>query len=1134
MKLLSLSILLACFVPAAVLAKEPIRLANNPALSPDGQMLAFDWNGDLWTVPITGGTARQLTFHPGKDRQPKFSPDGKQLAFVSEREGSPQVYVMPAMGGAPRQVTFHTAGYTLEDWFPDGQALLVSSQRDHFWRHAERFFKVSIHERKAEQLLFDDYGRFGQLSPDGNRLLFVREGPAWWRKGYRGSQAAQIWQFDLKSKEFQKLCGDDRGNIWPLWKPDGKGFYYVSGQGGSFNLWEYREGSKEARPVTTFTDDSVVFPCISRDGSTIVFRHLFDFYSLKPGNSESPRKIDIFCDTDRPAEQKQRRVLTQATAVAFSSDGLEIAFIAGGDLWVMDTELREPKQVTKTPEEERFPVFAPDGESLLVVSDQGGQCDIWKITRSDREKYWWQNEQFHQEQLTNDPEVETNLKWSPDGKRFAYVKGGGDLWARDAKGTEVRRLVKSWNAPDYDWSPDGQWIVYAVYDNDFNRDIWIQPLDNSRPPFNVSRHPNNDNDPVWSPDGKVIAFTGRRSGDEVDIYYVWLQEEDHDKGSRDRNLEKALEKMRKSRSAPKSSTASPKSEFQTGDGPGPKGDNRKPKVVIDFDRLHERVRRVTLPDSTEENLFFISDKAKLAFSGMVEGRRGTYTIDIPDDLQPKLLTAQTGTQARWLRQSNQIVWLSNGLPASLPVTAGAASAPSPTSNAPPGGGRLARSRGTPPVPAPSAPPPSESNTSSTPSGYRFQAYQEVEIPRKNAAVFDLCWRTMRDQFYDERLGNRDWSAIRIKYRDLAAQAPDLETLGAVVNLMLGELNASHLGFTTGALSRPDPDAPPPAEDAWRISTAHFGLRFDPAFEGPGLKVRDVLPDSPAAARKVRILPGEVVLAINGVPVHPTLDLTTVLNGPLNRDFFLRVQDATGKEREVTLRPISFQQARRLLYEKWLADNRKLVDELSHGTLGYLHINAMSMPSFYRFEQELYAAGAGKDGLVIDVRENGGGSTADHLLTALTQPVHAITVPRGGGPGYPQDRKVYATWSKPIVVLCNQNSFSNAEIFSHAIKTLKRGPLVGVPTAGGVISTGGTAIMDVGFLRLPFRGWFTIGDGEDMELNGAVPDHLIWPEPGQIPVGKDVQLEKAVDVLRTEVKAWRERPQPKLKKATQRK
>ncbi len=192
-----------------------------------------------------------------------------------------------------------------------------------------------------------------------------------------------------------------------------------------------------------------------------------------------------------------------------------------------------------------------------------------------------------------------------------------------------------------------------------------------------------------------------------------------------------------------------------------------------------------------------------------------------------------------------------------------------------------------------------------------------------------------------------------------------------------------------------------------------------------------------------------------------------------------------------------------------------------------------MPSFYRFEQELYEVTGGKDGIVIDVRENGGGFTTDHLLTVLTQPVHAITVPRGGTRGYPQSRRIYATWEKPIVVLCNQNSFSNAEIFSHAIKTLRRGKLVGVPTSGSVISTGSQSIMDVGSLRIPFRGWYVHGTGEDMEHNGAVPDHIVWPWPGQLPAGTDVQLEKAIDLLKRDVARRAAQPQATIRKASER-
>jgi tricorn protease len=372
---------------------------------------------------------------------------------------------------------------------------------------------------------------------------------------------------------------------------------------------------------------------------------------------------------------------------------------------------------------------------------------------------------------------------------------------------------------------------------------------------------------------------------------------------------------------------------------------------------------------------------------------------------------------------------------------------------------------------------------------------------------------MRDGFYDERLGNRNWDAIRRKYADAAAEAPDPEGLATVVNLMLGELNGSHLGYSASSgrvTSRPVPGAGPAGPPSrWNVVTAHLGLRFAPDYRGPGLKVKDVIGDSPADRRKSKVLPGEIILSIDGVTVDPSMDLTRVLNGPIDRDIQLVVRDAVGKERTISLRPITYGAASRLLYEQFIKDCRKSVDAASRGRLGYLHIRG------------------------IDVRNNGGGSTTDHLLTALTQPVHAIAVPRGGGPGYPQDRMIYATWNKPIVVLCNQNSFSNAEVFSHAIKNLKRGQLVGVTTAGGVISTGGTGIMDVGFLRMPFRGWYTINDGEDMELHGAVPDHLIWPQPGELPAGKDVQLNKAVEVLLKDVDAFLAKPRPKLKKSSER-
>jgi tricorn protease len=333
--------------------------------------------------------------------------------------------------------------------------------------------------------------------------------------------------------------------------------------------------------------------------------------------------------------------------------------------------------------------------------------------------------------------------------------------------------------------------------------------------------------------------------------------------------------------------------------------------------------------------------------------------------------------------------------------------------------------------------------------------------------------------------------------------------------MLGELNGSHLGFWTSEREW--------SRKGWQAVTAHLGVTFDDAWRGPGRRVKEVIRNSPAHREASRLRPGELVLSVNGEPLDPGRDLARVLTGRLERDLMLEVRGKNGKQRTVALRPISYPAFRSLLYEHWIEKSRARVDELSRGRLGFLHVRGMGWRSFERYEAELYKVGHGKDGLIIDVRDNGGGYTTDHLLTSLTQPVHAITRSRGGGPGYPQGRMVYARWSKPIVVLCNQNSFSNAEIFCHAIRSLKRGTLVGVRTGGGVISTGGTSVMGFAHLRLPTRGWFLLEDGQDMELNGCVPHSVIWPQPGEIPHGIDRQLDKAVELLVDEIAALPQRP-----------
>lgn len=505
--------------------------------------------------------------------------------------------------------------------------------------------------------------------------------------------------------------------------------------------------------------------------------------------------------------------------------------------------------------------------------------------------------------------------------------------------------------------------------------------------------------------------------------------------------------------------------------------------MIDFGNLHERIHRISIPNVSERSLFWFKDGKTLAFSASINGVSGTYTVEINTRLTPKKISSSTGGLIQQIGSTNKVGWLSSGKPGTL-------------------------------------------TDKGTSESFRFSVQQELAVEDWYRAGFDVAWRLMNDNWYDDNYGNRNWSEIRRKYSDAAANSPNHKAFAEVVLLMLGELNGSHLGFYPRSSATA-------STQAWRDTTAHLGVRFVSNFKGPGLKVRDVILQGPVDRDESRISPGETVLSIDGTAVDPAMDLTLLLNGRLDRDIELKVQSKDGNERTINLRPVSYSSARARLYPQFEKETHQRVEKLSKGKLGYIHIQGMNLSSFLEFERQLYNVGYGKDGLIIDVRENGGGSTTDHLLTVLTQPRHAITVPRGGGRGYPHDRKIYATWNKPVIVLCNQNSFSNAEIFSHAIKNLERGKVVGVTTAGGVISTGAASVMDLGTIRQPFRGWFLL-DGEDMELNGAKPHVELWPAPGELPQGIDRQLEKAVELLKKDVRKYRRKKQPKLQKATERK
>jgi tricorn protease len=1056
-----------------------ITMASWPSMSPDGKTIAFEWRDDLWSVAVAGGMAERLTAHPARDSFPVYAPDGKTIYFCSTRAGFLQLFSMPAGGGPATQHTFHSEGASLEDITPDGTRALVRGLRDEPGFRPERLIEIDLRRETPESYLFNEKGQSARYSPDGKQVLFCREGEQLYRKGYHGPRASSIWRYDLATKAFTAMVKEETESRSPLWWPDGKGFYYVSERDGTFNLWSRDFVTGKDEQLTTFKDDGVIRPNISEDGSVILFRRGFHLWTLKPGGK--PEQLKIRQREDLPDTTKELRKITGTVDADFTASGLEYVFCAEGELWTSDTVLREPNRITHTDGREQDAVFSPDGQWIYYLKDDGIDCNVWRVRRKHEKEFWWRAGSFQHEQVTQGNEPKRRMKLSPDGTRLAYVSGGGDLWVANSDGSSPELLFKCWDAPTFDWSPDSGWLVFAAQDQNFNRDIYITPADGSIEPFNLSRHPDFEGSPTWSPDGRRIAFTGRRLNNEMGLFYVDLKIEEAVRSTRDRREIDAESAMRDDplyrqeeggddeadEPDEKKTTESIPQTVVPEETPLPEKPKRK-RMRIDFDGLSDRIVRLNTRGIEPERLMWSGDSKTIFFQSKNSSTDKLFRIEARDGASMADEADFRGLPIR-IEKDGTLYWIVDRTPAVLKK------------------GKLTR--------------------------YPIAARLVRDRVSHQRLWFRSVWRTLRDRFYDPSMNGREWEKMLAKYEDAAANAPDSPTFDGIVGMMLGELNASHLTFISAVWPTPWEN-----EGAEFLSTRHLGIRFQRHGAGDPLTVGSVISGSPAALCKPPVQPGDTIVKINGRAIDGSMPLHRFMNGRLDRDISLVVRDKAGKEHSHELNPISYERARELAEAQVVLDNRKRVEEISQGRLGYVHIARMYWDEFEQFEREIYAAGHGKEGLVIDIRDNGGGFITDHLLTVLCQPRHAVTIPRGGGPGYPQDRKVYASWHKPLVVVCNQNSFSNAEIFAHAIKTLKRGPLVGVTTAGGVISASRDKILDAGTLRIPFRGWFAPDTGADMEMNGAVPDHVVWPEPGQLIAGEDPQIQKAVDVLLKDVDA----------------
>lgn len=1058
-----LLLLVACFAGANVFAQQ--LLLRQPAINNNGSLVAFSFQGDIWTVPSAGGKATRLTIHEAYETNPVFSPDGKQIAFNGARFGNNDVFVMPVDGGLPKRLTYHSAGDVVASWTQNNQIVFSTSREFKQIERPSEIYSISP-TGGTEIRMMDAVGFDPVVSPDGRFIAFERGdiNPVA-RQDYRGSSNRDIWIYDTKNKTYNKLPGFATNDVFPQWGGNNT-IYFLSSNEGAYNLYKLKidaNGKAAGNPekLTNYKDESIRYFSISADGSAIVMEKEMGLYLMKT-SSGSAKKIDITITADERFDATEQKTLSSgAESFAVSPNGKLFAFTVHGEVFIKeaDKEKNRSINVSNHPYRDVEPVWLNDSTLLFSSDRANGNFDLYLFRSADStERNIFKS--FHHDliKITNTPEDETNATVSNDGKKIAYVRGRGTFIvsdiAADGKLSNEKILSNNgWASPNgIAWSPDNKWLAYSMNDLDFNQDVFIQAADNSSKAVNVSMHPRGDGNPFWSADGSKLGFISERSSARsLDVYFVWLKKDDWEKENAD---------------------------WQERDAPpadAKPSDKKSAKPIkIDFDKIHERIVQVTNFPGNESDLSISKDGETFFYTTVSSTAKGRDLYSIKwdgKDLKELTKGGSNPGNVTMDKEGKYLYYTRAGSLARLDAKAGT----------------------TDPLP--------------------FVAKMKIDYIAERTQVYEEAWRTIRDGFYDPNFHGYNWNKLHDKYKERCVYASTNNDFRDMFNLLLGELNSSHMGLTV-----------PDRAETQKEATGLLGTELIPV--NNGMKVNHLVPETPADKTASKLNEGDIITAVNGEAYNADENFYSKLNGLVGEKILLTVLAADGKQREVTIRPAA--SITNNLYEEWVDNRKKMVDKLSNGRLGYLHIRSMDFPSFEVVEREFTAAGYGKEGLLIDVRYNGGGSTTDYLMTILNYKQHAYTIPRGASDNLERDklkfrshypigeRLVYAAWTKPSIALCNEGSYSNAEIFSHAYKSAGIGKLVGVPTNGSVISTGGKALMDGSFVRLPFRGWFTKATDKNQELGPAIPDIIVENQPDWISKGTDDQLKAAVDALLKEI------------------
>lgn len=1051
---LALALLISVTVcQAAAAADAQHVIGREPAPSPDGSAIAFSYMGDIWRVPAGGGRAMRLTIHESYDDLPAWSPDGKTIAFSSDRTGNDDVYLMDATGGPATQLTCHDAWDAVQCWSPDGESVLFVSRRD---TTENEPYEIPAGGGMPRRLVADDAYNV-TVTPDGDWITFVTGSSSWWRKHYRGSASRNIWVRAYNGGPSYRLIDWPMDDDRPMWSPDGRTLYFMSERDdGVPNIWmaevELPEaGAGEPRVVsgptqlTFHTEDGVQKAEISADGTLIAYEWNAGIWAVDTGGGD-PYEVIIDAPSDDKWNVDLRYTLSNnVSQYALSPDEDQLAYIARGELFVCPLEDGDPgrsMRITTTAAREKDPAWMPDGETLLFSSDRNGNYDLFAVrSAEDGEPLLGKALKRTVTRLTESDEDDDSPYIAPDGETVAFLRGPDVLWLMDADGGGQRQRLPDADILHMDWSPDSRWIALSRTNLGHKEDIYILEADGGEP-INVTLHPNDDFQPRWTDDGKRLTFASRTDDGQYMLKYIWLTREDYWMSPEER--EEAAEELESGRD----------------DGDDEGEEDAVVEVVIDFDEIHERTARIMNVRGGYDFYGKTPDGHHFAFPSGTLGGSDLWLVDWEGTRLHQVTEGGSNPEEiTWSADGKTCYYLSRGRIKSVSID-------------------------------------SDGDITGR-GGLSVSAPMTVDISEERRQIFNEAWRMLLNGFYDEEFHGVDWEAVRDKYEPWALAAYTEEEFRTVIREMIGELNASHLGVYKWG--------------GGGVNTGRLGIRHTEGYEGPGVKVRAVIPNGPAD--RAGIVPGEYITGIDGVSIGTSDNYLCRLTDTSGKKILITVaENASGRNaREVEIRPVGGGTVRNLVYEDRIRTNREKVEEMSDGRIGYLHIRGMGVGNLFQFQEDLFAQGTGKDGLIIDIRGNGGGSVHDEILKFLDRRAYGYTT----GRTRPPTANPLELWSKPLVLLIDETCYSDAEIFPMGWKALDLGPVVGVPTYGAVIGTNDLPLIDGTMFRVPGSGWFDLAD-RNLENWGIEPDIYVESPPEEASLGRDAQLETAVETILGEI------------------